>query len=41
MFECSRDEGKWVPELDCDVIESPVVDARSESTILLGDEEET
>lgn len=29
MFQVSWDEGKWVPELASDVVESPIVDSWS------------
>jgi hypothetical protein len=41
MFQCRWDEGKWVSELDRDLVESPIVNTRSKSAILLSNEEKT
>ncbi len=40
LLQCSRDEGKWIPELDCNLIQTPIIYARPQTTILLCHKEE-
>ncbi len=40
LLQCSRDEGKWIPELDCNLIQTPIIYARPQTTVLLYHKEE-
>ncbi len=41
LLQCRRDEGKWIPELNRNLIQTPLIYARPQTTILLCHKEET
>ncbi len=41
LLQCSRNEEKWIPKLDRNLIQSPIIYARPQTTVLLCHKEET